>query len=258
MQYRFTTPAQNYSLYASGQVLYSAPKHPAFPVRLGSEIFQQALVLWQAEGGSGPCTLYDPCCGSAYTLTVLAYLHWPQLKALIGSDISPSTLALAQRNLGLLTPAGLQARLIELEAMQAKYGKDSHKQAITSIKLLQNTLHEHLAQQALPSQVFQADITNEPDLAAKLAPHAIDVILTDVPYGQFTHWGSTPSPEPKQGITAMLETLTPLLQVSSIVAITTNKGQAIRHPAYKCLKRLKVGKRQVAFLKLALKDSVTV
>jgi len=60
MEYKFATDRANYADLASGHVFYSLPGHPAFPVRLASEIYQRCLAL-RGQGPS-PCTIFDPCC----------------------------------------------------------------------------------------------------------------------------------------------------------------------------------------------------
>jgi len=79
MPYKFARDRENYELFAGGGVLYSAPGHAAFPVRLTNEIFGRCMALWDAEGGGRRPTLYDPCCGGAYHLTTLAYFNWNRI-----------------------------------------------------------------------------------------------------------------------------------------------------------------------------------
>ena len=43
MEYKFASERTNYTDLASGNVFYSLPGHPAFPVRLASEIYQRCL-----------------------------------------------------------------------------------------------------------------------------------------------------------------------------------------------------------------------
>src|SRR5512146_2476527 len=103
MQYKYAKEQQDYSDFSSGRVFYSLPGHPAFPVRLGSEIFQRCIAYRKAiHGNSAPCTLYDPCCGAAYHLSVLAYLHGESIREVIVSDIDKKAVELARRNLRLL------------------------------------------------------------------------------------------------------------------------------------------------------------
>ena len=75
MPYRFATEKQDYSDYARGRVLYGQHGHPAYPVRLASEVWQRCVAVLRAEGRAGPYVLYDPCCGSGYLLTTLALLQ---------------------------------------------------------------------------------------------------------------------------------------------------------------------------------------
>ena len=119
MLYRFASERRDYSDYASGRVFMGRPGHPAFPIRLASELFQRCLAVRRAGGLTGPCVLYDPCCGGAYLLSTLAYLHWHEIDRVIGSDIDEEALALAARNLSLLTLEGLDRRIQDLAAMRA-------------------------------------------------------------------------------------------------------------------------------------------
>ena len=112
MRYRFATERQDYSDLSGGHVFYSRPGFPAFPVRLASELFQRAAAMLPPS--SYPISLFDPCCGSGYLLAVIGMLHRPQIEQLHGNDIDPEAVALATRNLGLVTPAGLTNRHAEL------------------------------------------------------------------------------------------------------------------------------------------------
>ncbi len=124
MAYRFATEKEDYSDYASGQVFYSAPGQPAFPVRLASEIFQRARTLFE---GSAPVSLYDPCCGSGYHLTTLGFLHHQAIASITASDIDPQVTKLATRNSSLLTTEGLAQRRQAIAEDWQKFGKASHQ-----------------------------------------------------------------------------------------------------------------------------------
>ncbi|WP_312847199.1 hypothetical protein [Microbispora sp. KK1-11] len=80
-------------------MLHSAPGFPAFPVRLASEMVQRAMEL----RGGGRATVWDPCCGSGYLLTVIGLLHRRRISAVLASDVDPAAVGLAERNLALLT-----------------------------------------------------------------------------------------------------------------------------------------------------------
>src|SRR5678815_4661595 len=103
MQYQYAKERVDYSDLTSGRVFYSLPGHPAFPVRLASEIFQRCMAIREATYKiSSPCVLYDPCCGAAYSLSVLGYLHGEKIQELIGSDGGEKAVAMAAQNMGLL------------------------------------------------------------------------------------------------------------------------------------------------------------
>jgi len=103
MQYQYAKERLDYSDLSSGRVFYSLPGHPAFPVRLSSEIFQHCMAIREtAYKVSKPCVLYDPCCGAGYSLSVLGYLHGEKIQQLIGSDVDEKAVAVAKQNLGLL------------------------------------------------------------------------------------------------------------------------------------------------------------
>src|ERR1044071_1824451 len=114
MQYQFEKEQLDYSDLASGRVFHSLPGHPAFPVRLASEIFQRCKANRETiYKNSTRCVLYDPCCGAAYHLSVLAYLHREHIQEVIGSDVDEKAVALAERNLELVSIVGLDKRIIE-------------------------------------------------------------------------------------------------------------------------------------------------
>src|SRR5258708_38036668 len=103
MVYRFAQERQDYRDFAAGAVLHGLPGHAAFPIRLTSEIFQRCLDIRRRDGQVGPCHVYDPCCGGGYLLATLAFLHWPNVQAIYGSDVDSQVLEVAARNLNLLT-----------------------------------------------------------------------------------------------------------------------------------------------------------
>src|SRR5512140_2505380 len=115
MQYQYVKERLDYSDLASGRVFHSLPGHPAFPVRLASEIFQRCMAHRKAiYNDSTRCVLYDPCCGAAYHLSVVAYLHRKDIQEIISSDIDEQAVALAKRNLELVNAAGLENRISEI------------------------------------------------------------------------------------------------------------------------------------------------
>ena len=140
MPYRFARERQDYSDFAGGQVFVTAPGQTGFPVRLASELFQRCLAVRKCVGLHSPCTVYDPCCGSGYLLSTLAYLHGQDIRQIIGSDVDEEALGLARRNLALITREGLEARMAELQTLHRRYGKASHAEALVSVPRLKRML----------------------------------------------------------------------------------------------------------------------
>lgn len=249
MPYRFATERCDHSALASGQVLYSAPGFPAFPVRLASEIVQRCFASLAAAGVPAPYTLYDPCCGSAHLVTALAFLHGDRLAAVIASDIDPRAVRLAERNLGLLTLGGMDERIVEIETLIERFGKVSHGETLAHAATLRRQVVAPTIIAALRTRVFRADAGNGGALRANLGAERIDLVVTDVPYGRQTTWQSVTgqredTPNTSQALTA----LHPLLWAHAIVAIAANRQQVIRHPAYRRIDALRIGKRQIILL----------
>lgn len=250
MPYRFASESQNYSDYSSGRVFYTSPGHPAFPIRLAGEIFQRCLALRQANGLTNPVVLYDPCCGSAYHLSTLAYLHWQAIDTIIASDIDEDILAVAARNLSLLTLAGLEKRIEEIVAMHTRYHKSSHAAALDSAQRFKHQLQERTKTHRVETRLFVADATDAKSLADRLAGQPIDVVISDVPYGQHSSWQeSKSSPASSDSpLWQMLNALRPILSANAIVAIAANKAQKCIHEEYRRVERFQIGRRQVILL----------
>lgn len=243
-------PKGNFEDFASGRVIYSHPGQPAFPVRLASEIFQRALVLWRESGGTGRCTLYDPTCGGAFWLVVLAYLHWEEIDKIFASDLKIEGVVLAKRNLSLLTSSGLDGRIDEIKRMFVSYGKDSHSGALESAQRLREQLVNHLESHEIPSRVFQADVMDSQAPHQGLGTDNIDLILADVPYGWHTDWGGQEPDQGKKPIYRMLSAMASWLNPTSVIAIAADKSQRVHHPEYQRSAHFQVGKRRIIFLQL--------
>ena len=258
MQYRY---AQNWNFedYASGRVFYNRPGQPAFPVRLASEIFQRALEHWQAEGGRGRCTIYDPVCGGGYWLVVLAYLHWEAIAAIYASDIDAEVLPLAERNLSLITQEGLTQRISEIEVMISTFQKESHTSALVSAGKFRERLELNLVSHAINQVVFQADAMDAQNMARGFAEGQVDLVLADVPYGWHSKWhmgsGDLKSqPSKKEAgqtpIDVMLDAIHDILKPGGVLAIAFDKSQKIKHKRFRRLERFQVGKRRIFILQI--------
>jgi 23S rRNA (guanine2535-N1)-methyltransferase len=252
MPYKFAIEQRDYSDLASGRVLYALPGHPAFPIRLASEIFQRCVARCAASGNTQRQIVYDPCCGAAYHLSTLAYEHWHFIQEIIASDIDCRAVEIAQRNLGLLTPEGLSKRMRELTDQYRKYGKASHQAALKSAERLHQQVGERVKQHPLRTRAFQASAFDAQALVSQLGDTQVDIVLTDVPYGQHSEWqgtGHDHHDQPLNEVSAMLTALQSILHVGSVVAVVSNKQQKPAHNAYERVERFQLGKRQVTLLK---------
>jgi len=246
MPYRYATSRLDYSDLASGQVFYSLPGQPAFPIRLASEVFLRCQA--HRRDRERPVSLVDPCCGAAYHLGILAYFHWDRIERITASDIDPQLVKKARQNLGLLSAAGIDRRREEIAGMLGRYGKDSHRVILESAARMAERIHYHEEAHPLQARVFQADATDPASLRQGLEGVTIDVLFTDIPYALHSHWQGTPTDDP---LGAMLAALTEFLNPESVLALAADKAQRFNYPYYRRLERFQLGKRQVVFLKLA-------
>ncbi|MGC9396584.1 MAG: hypothetical protein ACP5J4_17200 [Anaerolineae bacterium] len=250
MPYLFATEHHNDADYAAGRVFYSLPGYPAFPVRLVSEMFQRCLALREADDLTAPCVLYDPCCGGAYHLATLAYLHGEHIASIAASDLDADAMVLAQRNLDLLTLAGLDRRITEINEMLSAYGKASHVEALGSAGRLRKRLLALTECHTIALSVFHADALDGSRILSELDEHTVDVVITDVPYNRMSAWKGnavvTATPDP---LWQMLEALRPVLAPGAVVAIASDKGQKAAHEAYHRVDRFQIGKRRIVLLR---------
>lgn len=247
MQYKYVMEQIDYSDFASGRVFHSLPGHPAFPVRLASEIFQRCMAHRHAiYENSTRCVLYDPCCGAAYHLSILAYLHREHIQEVIGSDVDEKAVALAKRNLELVSIAGLDNRIAGISAMAERYGKASHKDALRSAQILRKNCLPVARKYPIETRVFRANATESNEVFSNIRTHSVDIVFTDVPYGQHSAWYRSEAIAP---IPTMLDVLRDILSSSGIVAIASDKGQKVSHEKYRRIEQFQIGKRRVVIMK---------
>ena len=223
MQYKYSEKA-NQEDFASGRVIYGEAGIPNFPVRLLNEIFGRAM---EHAKKKKDLSIYDPCCGGGYSLTVLGFCHGEVISTLYGSDIDPKMTACARKNTSLLTTEGLEKRRQEVEKLYQEYNKTSHKEALESIERLQSRLKDTLA-----IEIFEADCTKElPEIPA-------DIILTDVPYGNLVEW----SEDSAVSLHDMMEQLGVMAKPGTVLAVCMDKKQKVVHPDWKRVEKQQIGR----------------
>lgn len=242
MSYKFAVENNNYEDFSSGRVFYNQKGTTSFPVRLASEIYQRCVSILMNQGVHKPYSLYDPCCGGAYLLTSLGYLHGEDISQIYGSDIDETAVSLAQKNLSLLSPAGLAERISQIEKMIADFGKESHKEALQSAFKLKSILGQRV--EAIEISCFNADITGDADLIKKVSN--INIVITDLPYGEIVNWSDMQKEE--EAINKLMDNVHPVLAKSSLISIVSRKKTKIRHEKYKKIEQFTVGRRQVTIL----------
>ncbi|WP_267908642.1 hypothetical protein [Paenibacillus alkalitolerans] len=183
MEYQFEKTRKNYEHFASGRVLYNAHGTTSFPVRLGSEIIQRCFHILRSKGNEGPYTVYDPCCGGAYLLTIIGLLHRRHIKTIFASDINHELLDIAGKNLSLLSSSGMETRKKQLQQLFELYNKASHLEALESADYLTSLISNESLEEIY---CFQADITAPKALHEKCSN--VDIVIADLPYGEIVSW----------------------------------------------------------------------
>ncbi len=247
MVYRFALERHDYQDFAAGSVFIASPGHPSFPIRLTSEIFQRCLEQRRKDGQVEPCRVYDPCCGGGYLLATLAFLHWPDITEIVGSDIAPTALDVAAQNLDLLNVEGMQRRIEHIQAMIRQFDKPSHKEACESAQRLKAGLLESLKNHAIMVRTFNANIMADPLTDHFATP--VDLVITDIPYGNHSSWIGLSGDAHSEPSWYMLQSLCDILTPHSLVAIASNKQQKISHDRYRRVDHFQIGKRRVVILK---------
>ncbi len=249
MGYRYAVERGDYTDLSSGRVLVGLPGHPALPVRLADELFSRCLAHWRAIGPAGPVSVYDPCCGAAYHLAVIGFLHAADLHSLIGSDVLPDAVAAARRNLALLSDAGLAGRALELDRLAAQYDKTAHRDARASLDRLRGLLQAGLAGRVLTTHAFLSDALVAGTLRTELAGRRPEIVLADVPYGLHSTWLGDVASGSRAALDQMLDGLQAILRPGSVLGIVSDKAQRTTHPGFERLEHFNVGKRRIMILR---------
>ncbi|GLU50080.1 rRNA methyltransferase [Nocardiopsis ansamitocini] len=238
MSYRYATERADHGDLAGGRVLRSAPGYPGFPVRLASELAQRAM----ARLPERPLTLWDPCCGGGYLATVTGLLHRARLGRVLASDISSDAVALAGENLGLLSEEGLARRATQARERAAAFDKPGYLATAESAERLARDLVERGGD--LAHTVFEADAFAPPSPGGP-----VDLVLTDVPYGDLTHWSAVPSGA--DPVTALLRALATVLPGHAVVVVTARTRKIVLPEGVAALERIRVGNRAAVLVRAA-------
>jgi 23S rRNA (guanine2535-N1)-methyltransferase len=141
----------------------------------------------------------------------------------------------------------MEHRVHELDALHTQYKKDSHQDALKSARRLHSQL-VHLDQQyPLFTRTFQSSATDQNSILQNIEAKSVDIVFTDVPYGQHSQWQGFHKTE--NPLWSMLDALTETLSSASIVAVASDKGQKVLHERYQRIEHFQIGKRRVAILR---------
>lgn len=236
MAYRMVTERANHVRFAGGFVLHSAPGFPAYPVRLAQELFLRGL----SHLPERPVTLWDPCCGSGYLVTVVGLLGRGHLRAIVASDVSPAAAELAAKNLALLGPGGLSRRAAQLRARSAEFGKAVHAEAAEASDLLARELTEQGG--PLAASAATADLFDTRSMRRILPAPGPGLVVTDVPYGRQVHWGGA-VPVDVDPLQAAVANLCAVLDDHAVLAVTAETRKIDLGAGSVILERFRVGTR---------------
>ena len=231
MEYKYAEK-DNYEDFSSGRVLYSAKGMTNFPVRLAQEIYGRCL---QYSPKKKNICLYDCCCGGGYLLTVLGFLNQDTIGRIIGSDINPEMLKIAEKNISLLSQDGINRRILEIDQMIERYKKQSHIEARYSAVRLKDLIKDEIEY-----EIFWCDALKA--INPEIKP---DIIITDVPYGNMVDW------EGHGGdfVDKLLDALYKICTSDTIISICMDKNQKVGNEKFKRLEKHKIGKRKFVILK---------
>ena len=229
MEYRYS-PAGNYEEYASGRVLCGGRGIPNFPVRLINEIFGRAISLMKDKER---VRVYDPCCGSGFSLAVLGIARQAEIVRLLGSDVDERCVEAAGKNVALITRQGLTANR---DRLLGKEGLTEERRA--ELTASTERLLSFLGSDPPETAVFRHDILSGPPAL----PEAADYIFADLPYGNLTDWSSDRE-MPADAVAAFLTSVFAVLSRDGIVCVCGQKDLRIPAGPWRKVEKLRLGHR---------------
>ena len=231
MQYRYAE-REDYSFLASGNVLKHFTGMPCFPVRLSLELFGRAREYTRLER----LRVYDPCCGSGFSLSAMGLARQRQIAALYASDVDPVCIEAARCNADLLSREGLalaRARLADRGASEERLAQ--YDAAVSKILPL-------LGETPPPVNVFRHDILSSPPAL----PEPADFVFADLPYGIMTEWKSGDGEaDPTE---RFFQNIAPVLTPRGVLAVAGRKDLRPPSGRFRRLERISAGKRLVWLL----------
>jgi tRNA G10 N-methylase Trm11 len=123
--------------------------------------------------------------------------------------------------------------------MENKFNKQSHKDALNSL----NNVSKYIKHD-IKINTFVADILKEDELKNK--KFCVDIVITDVPYGDLVAWNE----KTNYPINILLNTIIPVINENTIIAIIHNKNQELNNSKYNKIKKYKIGHRIIEIIKL--------
>lgn len=188
--------------------------------------------------GDERARLWDPCCGSGYLVTVLGLLHRDLLTHVRASDVDPDAVAIAARNLELLTAEGLAERERELRRSALDFGRVAYVERAEAARDLAAGLAATGGD--LPHESAVADVFTLTE------PVDADLVVTDVPYGEMTRWEGDIPQDPVHGL---LSSMGRVLPERSVVVVTARTRRVRLPEGVRALERVKVGNRSAVLVR---------
>jgi len=134
------------------------------------------------------------------------------------------------------------------------YGAPGHPAfPVRSVERFRRQLRQFSQTHQVNTHLFRADATHSQEIVGALAGRRIDMVISDVPYGQRSHWhaASAEASSTEGSLWQMLDALLTVLSVNAVVAIVANKAQKCDHRQYRKSGRFQIGKRHVFLLEPA-------